>query len=70
MLKIIKMSTHYRDLINSLISESIIIPEIKFISFTPAEIERYNELDEFYVIRKAEDLRKFSLSDMIKTEWR
>ena len=64
------MSTHYRDLINSLISEQIIIPNIKFISFSPKEIERFHDLDEFYLIRKAEDLRKFALSDIIKTEWR
>ena len=60
----------YFSLCKELISEQIIIPNIKFINFSPKEIQKFNSLDEFYLIRKAEDLRDFALTDLIKTEWR
>lgn len=54
----------------NLLNEQIIVPEIKFLSFTPTEIERFKDTDEFYIIKKRSDVEHLSLNDFIKTEWR
>jgi hypothetical protein len=57
------------DKIKQLLNEEIIIPTIKFLSFSPAEIERWKDADCINIIRKKSDINNLMLEDLIKTEW-
>ena len=57
------------DKIKQLLNEEIIIPTIKFLSFSPVEIERWKDADCINIIRKKSDINNLMLEDLIKTEW-
>lgn len=57
------------NLIQHIISENIILPTVKFLYFTPQEIERYKNENEIFVIRPISKGNNLSLNEYIKTEW-
>jgi len=63
------MKKHNINLIQHIISENIIIPQIKFLAFTPKEIERYKNENEIFIIRPVSKNNNLSLNEYIKTEW-
>ena len=63
------MKKHNLNLIQHIISENIIIPQIKFLAFTPKEIERYKNENEIFIIRPVSKNNNLSLNEYIKTEW-
>lgn len=54
---------------NSLISEAIIVPTIKYLNFTSEEIQEYKDLDEINTIKLLSESEQINLNDIIKTEW-
>lgn len=63
------MKINYNKIVKELLNESIIIPNIKFLSFSPDEILKYKDAKEFYIIRPNSYLTDYNLMDFIKTEW-
>lgn len=57
------------NLIQHIISENIILPTVKFLYFTPQEIERYKDENEIFVIRPISKSNNLSLNEYIKAEW-
>ena len=60
------MNSSDLNLLKSLVSEEIIIPTIKFLSFSPVEIERWKDADCINIIRKKSDINNLMLEDLRK----
>lgn len=65
---ILKKMQNNLSLLHSLISEAIIMPEVKFIAFSPKELERWKDADLINIVRKKSDINNIQLGDYIKTE--
>ena len=62
------MKINYNKIVKELLNESIIIPNIKFLSFSPDEILKYKDAKEFYIIRPNSYLTDYNLMDFINAE--
>lgn len=68
----LKMKTNiqnFKNIRKELISESVLIPEIKFLSFSAKQIYRYKNVKEFVILRDQIQSADINLGDYIKPEW-
>lgn len=56
-------------LINDILSESVLTPEVKFLNFSPKEIAKFNNSDSITIIRKKEAVSDLYFGDYVKPEW-
>lgn len=57
------------NLIQNTISESIIIPQIKYLYFSPEEIEKYKDENEIFILRPISKNNGLALNDYLKPDW-
>lgn len=56
-------------LINDIISESVLAPELKYLHFSPKEVAKFNNKDRINIIRRKSDVSDILVGDYIKPEW-
>ena len=53
-------------LINDIISESVLAPELKYLHFSPKEVAKFNNKDRINIIRRKSDVSDILVGDYIK----
>ena len=56
-------------LLNDLLSESVLIPQIKFLNFSSKEIAKFKNADSITIIRKKDIISDLYIGDYVKPEY-
>lgn len=56
-------------LINDILSESVLVPDLKYLHFSPKEIAKFNNKDRINVIRRKSEISDIFVGDYVKPEW-
>ena len=56
-------------LINDIISESVLTPELKYLHFSPKEVAKFNNKERINIIRRKSEVSDIFVGDYIKPEW-